>query len=687
MKNQKIQSLKYAALICSFPLVVTGCNSGGSTNVPGAAQNNLLQSSQITKSSIPNNKFRDTNVINGNVMHLYQKDLYKNMKLDNFNVSQSVLPSTIGWDSVNNRPASMNCWTYTEQATNSGTSGSVGAAYNAQAAENSLNISGSVSTQFLIFSSSSSFNFSSLTQSSSQSVNAYATAGGTATIQFQVTGLQPFAKQIYDTDPDKFTQMCGDEVVTKLPVQNQIVAGMNFYTNSKSFNQSENAKLSGSYLITSVAADVAAQNATSSTTTSTNINWITMGQYDTNLFNLAQTQIQACLQSNGSSSICSSAFLSMAQAATTAFTNNINTVNTTPNQPLWANYFVVDYSQTANFTFMSDQTALIQAGVPNPVATNPDFKPYKAAIQLNVDVLQDLQTANSILQNNIGPEFNQYLVTASPGNYLIDATSLSEIYTNGLTSTVNAVSGQIQSCLSSTDESSIASNCSALNPSQTVNNAITSYFNAPFSPAINSELASSIAISVDGLIYDSTSSGFATLGGFFLQPVTLSGFIGYTIWVPNNSDGTDVITLPNAKGNNITADGIPLSVGLRSNVYAIFDDPSSTNGQYYPNITTGSNTNVYVGVAGQSSTTGNKIMYSISNNITPAYAGQTCIPFSTSSAGCSYIYILNTGPIIRKKISKRYGINPNNDINIIDNYQIGQANLFKTLYPWAPDNN
>lgn len=691
MNSKLIKILSQSLIISSLSVLTTACvgeTATTSTNSPNTDYDSL----KATASNIPP---AQASINSSPVMHILQKDLSTSSTNEANLTATQTLPSTIGWDSVNNRQAPMNCWIYNEQITDSGTSSSIGVAYNANAASSALNISNSAGAKFAFFSSSASFDYSTLSQSSSQSVNAFALAGGTATARFQITGLQPWAKSLYESNPDSFTQQCGDQVLSALPVKNQLVAGMSFYTQSSSFNQSENNKLSGSFSIASVARDVATQNSTASTQTSIAINWITMGQYDTKLFNQAQLQIQNCLALNGSdsTSTCTNAFTTMSAAATSAFTNNVSLANAIPSQPLWANYFVVDYSRPNAFTTISGKMALQQIGVLNPVDSNPAFKPYKSIIQHNVNVLQDLQLANSIFKNNIGPAFKQFLAVDNQKRFIVDNANLGQLYTTGLTSSVQGLSNRIQNCLASTDRNSINTNCSLLNPNETVSNVINTYFTSPFAANINGLLSTAIQTSVQGLIYDTVTSGFAFSSnpkGTTPPDTTLSGFIGYSIWVPNSGGRADIVTVPNIKSSNITATGFNIKTVkpfTYSNAFAIFDENVNLNGEFYfPERNEAGFVGSWTGLPNQPSTLISRGSTGTSVSNSPAYKGQICIPFSANSAGCTYNYTIYMGTFFGSTggYTANSGVFPE-QFTVRDNYQIGQASLFSTLYPWAPD--
>lgn len=653
--------------ICLAALLVVSCVGGGGSeaNYSNLAQNkslsnNLELAGKSGLSDHSDNKEK-------NVIHFYQKDLNaRKSSLSQY--GQESLPTTIGWDSVNNRPALANCWEFNEQVVNQGTSGEVGNAYSAKAAFDSVNVSGSVSAQFSFFSATVNANYASFSQSSAQSVNAYALGGGTADVKFQITGIPQWALTLYQKDPDTFTQLCGDKVVTALPVKNQVVAELSFYTESSSVNHDINAKLSGHISIVSVTGEINKHSESAVKDAATNIHWITMGAYESNMFNQAQDQLQQCITNLGADDVCTSAFTSFARAATDEFSKDVNLVNQDPSRPLWADYFVVDYTKPNNFTFISTATALAEAGVQDPVTANPAFKPFKDAIQRNVDVLQDLALANSIFKNILGKELNNYLSTIydhggydpDDVSYILKPELLSPLYSSALDVRENGkgvvlnFSTKVNNCLSSTTSADIKANCSLLNPNETVDNVIKENFTSPYPADITAQLAAAITASVHGLIYDVSYSGYNNGTNRFTP------FTGYTIWIPGNNQDTHVVLLPNFNVD------MQLTLGnstLTDTPFLVFDEITG-NEKYFDNQGTIFN------ILGQL----DPLYYlwleasGLSSKYIPAYKGQTCVPFSPDSAGCQYIYQIKPSNVI---------------ISIEDNYDIDGSSPFKTIYPWA----
>lgn len=698
---------KTTLFLSLLPLFLYGCNSGGSvgsTNTNFAQSTNsdpqhgltVVQQQTSLAAAANNNSVRSvSNVIHNGVVNLTKLALKQQLNGNGHDLStqDSAIDSSVGWDSSTQSFAPASCWSYNITLENSSFSGSTFQIKTNRDIMLDLGFSASISEKVLDLSQmNGGAAFNNLLDTSSEAYDMGAEAWAKATASVHVTGLNQTGTQILENQPAIFNHLCGDQVIQSIPVKVQAIYTISYKSQSFNDNESMSSTFGTKEGFVDTAVSINQSMKASKSTVTISDQEYTQG--DVNLSD--KTSFGACTESANEAG-CQDALNGLNSAVQAGFTDAQKQISEANGQNVdWQSLLAVDFSNQSQFQMISASQELKLLGVTNPPSDGALFAPYESAIIHNLNVLQDLEVASTMFKNiSIG-------ISNLPNDFASDFTpyynnnELSQAYQAPLTTSVNALTQSINSCLGSNSAQDAATNCGSLDPNSTIQGIVrVNYLSNPGFP----QLEDSIEKTLDALIYvdNVTRDNLYTNGNPYAS--NLSSVGAYIVYLPakqldpaNQRSPYVLVTIPRIQGSNTnsTSTYIGAYQVAANNPNQIFwgdwDSFSALrSGQvgYYDGYS-----EILFPASDRTGTIDSMSSY--------ALPGQTCTPFGASSAGCTYV--VNTQMDVATTNNEFSAESlPMGQVTqtIIDSYnpnlapsgnELFGSNQFATLYPFKKQN-
>jgi len=618
-------------------------------------------------------------------MNHYNGALQQTGKNGNFESPISLPAGIIGYDTALKQPAQVNCYNYTVEASAVEGGQTVSGTSNTKNTNDTLGVNASVKAKFGLFSTSDSAGYSQSTSSSSQSVNVSAISENQATMNFVLDPTNPIKTEYenyYSADPTMFALLCGDSILTQMPVHNLLIAQVNFFTADSSFNRNKNAQLSGSYGLVKVTADVKASQAGSQSSLNVTFQLNNVGLMDTTALSEAQTALNTCL-TNGTD--CTEALSQMTPAAANAFTTAMDAIAKDPSSTTWMQYLSPDYTRPSDWVFVNASSV-----IPNTGDFNSAFTPYVDRVLNATNVFADLQIANTAM-TNIASSMETNLSGLPLKNLLYNtAAGMKDLYENRLDAEpgylISTLNSQIQECLQAGGKgvSTWQAACEAIPEDLTVASAIAA--DATSHWAVQSQYVdvakAAYTATVYGLIYDTTIEGsksddkLSTLGHF--------------VWMPRTDGQLAIAALPDAHQDSASQGIYYFQNGAtKENTYY----PANTDFEWFiynPDEVYQFGINYDQGVTNNGPLATDASGYYLFTELKKSPGGgASCAPFGESSGNCIY-YDLIDDESVPEFVVPNYTYtqvdfvpsNPNMILTTQDNYNLGNTPFFFSINPF-----
>lgn len=567
-------------------LVLAGCNNGSSSTPQSGVyqQSRVIRTHKIVHHT--NTAYEAKRLIKKNNVQSKEEMLKQEKIIFKSALTDGNGASPIGWNSVTNTLAPANCYNYTADYAPL-TTGSKSTLYvNNQASSFYQNIGVNVSYSGAMLSAAAD---ASVTLSSQQ-------AGGLVVLDSRVErqatfsdiSLNAYGQSLQD-NPEEFVNQCGDAILQQANIFISLSATSSV-TSSSSLD-SIFASISGSYGeqgFDQFAAAISSKTQTASSSISINTTLEEYGSlYNTDFSNLG-ADIAECFPQDEStpanSANCNEGVSEMASTVNSADSNIISLISGNNNLNQWANYYVIDYSNS------SIQTEKASTVVPALKFSNPAFQPYLSAIKNNMNVLEDLTAANNFLVNGLDLVLYDFSQQANNQNGDIYSSTwfqnafgynlggliqdpyirtISEFKLYNLTQILDTqnTSGYayiIYNCVNSINSSDIDTNCSKLPKSPTINSIVNQYYPAtinayagtPGTSNFVSRTTLGLVTTINDLMYKVSINT--------VQSAAQNGSGDYQLTQGNMFNGA-IIALPLAQksGNNAVILAIPMTPYIR----------------------------------------------------------------------------------------------------------------------------
>lgn len=470
--------------VASSSCVGTGSNaSSGSTN-----QSTQVASPQPTAPVSPeiptepkiSHPDKNITVVDHGIIHMGPKSSTGLVKAASNDLGQG-FPS-IGWNSTTQDFAKKSCWiykVYIKDERNAATSRTVRDSYETQKA---FGLATSVSARYGTLSANTSVAFDQIFNSVYDGVNIASVAYTKATATIEVESLSQTGLSILKNNPNNFYNLCGDQVVSTLPlvVNASYIMSYNFGSSSENTALKIEGAVQSDFGSAAVMLNKAAQH--SGLHVSINTSMLTSGYADPDNLRQAVDLLASCTKAfdeqNPSIIVGDEKLIPLRNCQSGLDTLGISTKNgfrymvfdkigddgyPTAN---WLAGLSRDYEEKLVTTSTKDE--LKDIGITTTIGINNRFDKYLPQIKHEIGVYQDLILAKIRLSdiangiNNLMPEFAMNF-TIYPSN-----DELSKIYAGQLDPAIAAQGKLIGTCLLIESSEDVDKGCAPLTESSTV---------------------------------------------------------------------------------------------------------------------------------------------------------------------------------------------------------------------------